>query len=65
VVVVADSPVVPDTTSPSCPLSIKCVAMRAVASSSTSPSTVIAVAIAVSMRPNGAGGAEELVMVSA
>jgi hypothetical protein len=49
------SPVVPLTATPSCPCSTRCSAMAAVASRSTAPSSVNAVAIAVSIRPKGAG----------
>ena len=52
--VVGDSPVVPETTTPSWPWSTRCAAIRAVPSRSTEPSSWNAVAIAVSTRPKGA-----------
>ena len=55
-VVVGDSPVVPLTTTPSWPCSTRWFAIAAVPSRSTAPSSVNAVAIAVSMRPYGAAG---------
>src|SRR6476619_31376 len=54
--VVGDSPVVPDTTTPSWPCSTRWAAIRAVPSRSTEPSAWKAVAMAVSTRPNGAAG---------
>ena len=54
--VVGDSPVVPETTTPSWPWSTRCAAIRAVPSRSTEPSSWKAVAIAVSTRPKGAEG---------
>ena len=56
-VVVGDSPVVPDTTTPSLPLSTRWRAIAAVPSRSTEPSSANAVAIAVRTRPNGVAGA--------
>ena len=53
-VVVGLSPVVPLTTTPSWPCSTRWWAMAAVPSRSTAPSSVNAVAIAVSIRPKGA-----------
>ena len=52
--VVGLSPVVPLTTTPSWPWSTRWAAMAAVPSRSTAPSSVNAVAIAVSIRPKGA-----------
>src|SRR4051794_8313725 len=49
------SPVVPLTTTPSWPCSTRWWAIAAVPSRSTAPSSVKAVAIAVSIRPKGAG----------
>ena len=56
--VVGDSPVVPDTTTPSWPWSTRWAAIRAVRSRSTEPSSWNAVAIAVRTRPKGAAGAD-------
>ncbi|CAB4916704.1 unannotated protein [freshwater metagenome] len=50
-VVVGASPVVPETTTPSLPVSTTCLAMRAVASRSTRPCASNAVAMAVIRRP--------------
>src|SRR5207342_3398631 len=52
--VVGLSPVVPLTTTPSWPWSTRYAAMAAVPSRSTAPSSVNAVAMAVSIRPKGA-----------
>src|SRR4249919_605561 len=54
------SPVVPLTTTPSWPCSTRWWAMAAVPSRSTAPSSVNAVAIAVSIRPKGAGDVMEV-----